>query len=276
MNIFQLIKQVLDESYGLIEEPVGSRDKIIIEELARLKGLYADLLQYRDVNYGNPATRFAYVFRYVTSHANLVATLVRRSKILTDLLTQPGIRMVALGGGPGSDMLGVLKQMQSAGFAGKFSVQIFDREAAWSDTWEGVFDRVECGVRVSPSFVTFDVSKPEVWRNINRFLTADLFTLIYFVSEVYGIRDKAKPFFDHLLSRAKKGALLLYIDNNRSEFTDWFDGLLEEHGWEFCNADEEMIRIPNDEEKTDLGPYFKKFGHPKITADVAWRIVRKR
>lgn len=34
--------------------------------------------------------------------------------------------------------------------------------------------------------------------------------------------------------------------------------------------------MPSDEEKADLKPYFTKFGHPKLGADVAWRVARKQ
>lgn len=276
MNIFQLIKRVLDDAYMHIDEATTPRDTAIRNMLSSLSKQYATLGgSYANIDYGDPATRFAYVYRYVTSHANLVYTIISRSKTLSDLFEATNeVDLACIGGGPGSDLLGVLKYLQQEAWEGRLSVEIFDREAAWGETWSGLFKRVDTAVSVNTTFQTFDVLDDR-FKRFNRYLQSDLFTMIYFVSEVYGIRGKAKIFFDHMLSKAKRGALLLYIDNDASAFSDWFSALMNEHGWKVVEADSGRMLPPFSESKEDLGEYFAKFPNPKVQAHVAWRVARK-
>ena len=276
MNIFQLLKQVLDDSYNLVEETDGPRDLVIKHDLGMLSTKYRDLRKYANIDYSEPSTRFAYVFKYVSSHANIVYTRIRLSRVLTELFARESVYVVGLGGGPGSELLGVVKYLQSKEYRGKLVFEIFDREPTWGETWSGVFERVETGIKVSPSFQTFDVTERKTWSRFVRYLQADLFMMIYFVSEVYGIKDEAEPYFDHLLSRAKKGALLLYVDNRVADFTNWIDAKLTQHGWEVLESEAEELKTPGAEERRDLGIYFQKFGSPKLVADVAWRLARKK
>jgi hypothetical protein len=73
----------------------------------------------------------------------------------------------------------------------------------------------------------------------------------------------------------KKGALVLYIDNNDSRFYEWFDDLAGKHNLEVLGADEQKMGMTKDEEKKDLGKFYKKFSPVKLEANVAYRICRK-
>jgi len=133
---------------------------------------------------------------------------------------------------------------------------------------------------ISNVFQTFDVTKPETWKHYDKFLSADLFTMIYFISEIDSLRKQAEPFFTHLFQNAKKGALLLYVDNRTAQFYKWFDSLISAHGWKVLASDEESLKIEDiGEEKTDLEPYYSKFSKsqaPKLTANIAFRICQKQ
>jgi hypothetical protein len=120
-----------------------------------------------------------------------------------------------------------------------------------------------------------DVTDSTTWASYEKFLRADLFTLSYFLSEVWKIKTQAEPFFNHCLSRMKPGALVLFIDNNAPLFFNWFDFLAKQNKLEVIAAKNTTLAFSNDEEKTDLGVYFKKFDWPKRKSDVAIRIMRK-
>jgi hypothetical protein len=275
MNIFQLIKQVLDDAYGHIEETNSPRDNQVTHDLQVLSGKYKTLgAQYANIDYGEPSTRFAYVFRYVTAHAGLVYTIIRRSKSLIELFRKKDIEVACIGGGPGSDLLGIVKYLQGENWAGRLMVEIFDREAAWGETWTRLFKRFEADFTVNTSFQTFDILE-NGWKRFRGYLQADLFTMIFFASEVYGIRDQAKLFFDHMLSNAKKGALLLYIDNDADVFSNWFDALLDANGWEVLESGSGRITPPGDEQAVVLKDYIARFANPRLAAHVAWRVARK-
>lgn len=73
----------------------------------------------------------------------------------------------------------------------------------------------------------------------------------------------------------KKGSFILFIDNNSSQFTDWFDELASKNGLETVTKASCQLAFSNDEEKRDLGVYFDRFGWPKRESDAAYRIMKR-
>jgi len=275
MNCFQLIKTVLDEAYAAIPGSDAQRDAAIATQLAQLSNDYHNLLLKGCLDYSNPARRFAYVFRYTTAHANLVYRRILASNVLRAVFDRPKVQITCVGGGPGSDFLGILKYCERAGKAPELKCLLLDRDPAWGESWSDVDDKVQSTLRLATVFNSFDVTKPDEWRTFTKHYNSDLFTLIYFVSEVYAMRTKAEPYFDALFSNMRHGSLLLFIDNNDSRFVEWFDQLTAKHGLVIVEKDAGVCKMPLEEEKRDLEPYFTKFGAPKLDADVAWRVVRK-
>jgi hypothetical protein len=282
LNCFELLRRVLDDAYSEIPADSGrERDALISTELRRLSTTYKDLREYKGVDYSNPVTRFAYVYAYVTSHANIVYQLVQRSAALRRLLKQERIQVTCIGGGPGSDLLGLIKYLESRDQQITVTCNIYDRETAWGETWAGLFEKVDSDeVKVLHAFNSFDVTDADSYLKFRKYLSSDLFTMIYFMSEVYGLKREANPYFAHLMDNAKAGALFLFVDNSRSGsttgFSDWFDKLAAAHGLEILEGDSERIGMPYEEEKRELGEYYQKFRDPKLTADVAWRVARKK
>src|SRR5215813_13000299 len=116
MNIFQLIKTVLDEIYERISGEETKKDEQIAAKMVAIREAYKKLAKEGVPNdYSEAVTRFAYIYVYVTSHANIVYQLLRRCSLcpscspLIDLLKQGQVLVSSIGGGPGSDFLGILK-----------------------------------------------------------------------------------------------------------------------------------------------------------------------
>lgn len=275
MNCFQLIKTVLDEAYAAIPGDEKAKDKSITDALEELAKQYAKLTKSGCLDYSAPCRRFAYVFRYTTSHANLVYERIRQSKPLSGLFNLPKLHVSCVGGGPGSDFLGVLKYCLKSKKKPEVKCLLLDRDPAWGESWSDVDEKVKAALQLSTVFNSFDVTKPEQWKTFTKHYQADLFTLIYFVSEVYAMRKQAEAYFDTLFAKMKAGALLLFIDNNSSEFYNWFDDLTKKHGLKVLEKDEGIQQMPTEEEKKDLKVYFTKFKDPKLKANIAWRVVQK-
>jgi hypothetical protein len=152
---------------------------------------------------------------------------------------------------------------------------IFDKERSWGDSWSDVASVLKAPFQLYPVFQQMDVTDETTWSSYQKFLRADLFTLSYFLSEVWKIKDAAEPFFEHCLSQMKFGSMILFVDNNDSRFRDWFDAMAKKHNLVAIKSAEGELCFSNDEEKNDLGVYFGKFGWPKRKSDAAWRIMRK-
>jgi hypothetical protein len=183
--------------------------------------------------------------------------------------------VACIGGGPGSDFLGIIKYLMKNKKSPKISFQLCDREKTWAESWSDVDGKVDPGLRISTSYLPLDVTNPQDWTNYTKYFQSDLFTMIYFMSEVYAEREEADEYFSNLFSQAKSESLFLFVDNNKAEFYDWFDKLAENHNIKIIEKDETIMNVPFDEQKSDLGIYLEKFDYPKLRANVAYRIAKK-
>jgi hypothetical protein len=275
MNCFQLIRTVLDEAYSEIPGSEAEKDHSIEKALTGLSKAYTNLLAKGCLDYSDPCRRFAYIYRYTTSHANIVYEKIRYSNRLASLFDRDKLLISCIGGGPGSDFLGIMKYCMLNKKTIDLKCRILDRDPSWSESWSDVDDKIEAPFRISTSHQPLDVADPASWQKYCKHFNADLFTLIYFISEIYAVRDKANDYFKELFARMNPRAMVLYVDNNDSRFTEWFDELVTSTGFEVVNSGSGYMWMPSEEETSDLGIYVKKFSSPKLKPDVAFRIVRK-
>jgi len=134
-KIFPLIELVLDELYSQIPGPETRKVDEVNSSLAMLSERYRHLVgKDKAIDYSLPATRLAYIYKYVTCHSNLVYTRIPRSSKLADLFNGGTVRVACLGGGPGSDFLGILKYCMECGKKPDLKCQLFDREIAWGES----------------------------------------------------------------------------------------------------------------------------------------------
>jgi len=276
MTVFQIIKEVLDQEYKHLEGSTTERDKAITDALALLGKKYANVLHSGGPDLSDPTIRFAYIYRYSTAHANMVYEFICSNDALSELFDQDALTISCVGGGPGSDLLGVFKYLLTTKKKLKLFFYLLDKEEGWGESWADVDQVTGPDLNSSTNFRTLDVCDPEYWRKQRKFLRADLFTFIYFFSELYSQKDEAADFFDYLFKGAKKGARFLFIDFRDSNLSDWFDGLCEKHGIEIIDGDVQSFQVNYDEEKRDLADYFQKFDNPKITASISYRICQKK
>lgn len=277
MNVFQLIKTVLDELYSRIpKDSEQEKDDAIRQAITALRDAYPQLATGIKVDYSDITTRFAYIYIYVTCHANLVYQVMRASPELTELFNNEKVNVTCVGGGPGSEILGILKYISRENKTPFVRFTLFDKESGWAECWNDVDEKLTSQVHISTFYQAFDVTKPDTWSIYDKYLKADLFSMIYFMSEINSLRNSADAFFSNFFEKAKPGALFLYIDNNNVQFYEWFDSLVKTHSLSVLQSKEFFTQITDyDEEKRDLGAFWDKFGDPKLKANIAFRVCRK-
>ncbi|MBW4608771.1 MAG: hypothetical protein KME22_16595 [Hassallia sp. WJT32-NPBG1] len=275
MNCFQIIKSVLDEAYNQIPGDEAEKDSVIKDALEYLRNEYSQLYKVSIIDYSYPVTRFAYIYVYVTSHANLVCSIIQQNEDIGNLFDNQKVNVACIGGGPGSDFLGILKYLMTNKKSPTIKFQLCDKEKTWAESWSDVDDKVDPAFRISTSYLPLDVTKPDDWKPHTKYFQSDLFTIIYFMSEVLSLRKSANEYFDNLFSQAKPGALFLFVDNNHPQFYSWFDDLAKTHNMKIKKKSEGKEMLPFHEQKSDLGQYVQKFSSPKITANIAYRIGQK-
>lgn len=276
MNCFQVIKSVLDEAYQEIPGSQTKRDAEIVAALKDLRLKYRSIVYSGCIEYGDPVKRFAYLYCYTTMHANLVYDICQRSPKLRTLLKLNTFNMAAVGGGPGSDFLGIIKCCEEESLTPRIRLQIFDRDPAWGESWLELDAKLKGTLSLTKSFQTLDVTDPSTWSQFKKHLKVDLVTLVYFMSEVYAKKKEADPYFQNLFANLKPGALVIFIDNNDSRIYGWLDDLAERNGYTFLRKEETNETMPGDEQLTDLGDYVKRFGKPRLKANRAYRLVQKK
>jgi len=280
MNCFQFIKIVLDELYCQISHEIvdeNQRDEAIRNRLKDLSNIYQNLTSNANIDYNDPITRFAYIYCYTAAHANMVYQFIRDTQDLRNVFDRSNVSVSCIGGGPGSDLLGVLKFMESEDKSARLMCRLYDREEAWDDSWEDVYEKLKSTFDMGISFRRLDVTESVKWgAAYNKLLETDLFTMIFFMSEVFSSKEEADPFFEYLFGNAKSGSFFLFVDNGSSTFYNWFDSLTANYNLDCLDgANYSRFQMDCDEEKTDLEPYYSKFGDPRLGGTITYRICRK-
>ena len=212
----------------------------------------------------------------------MVQTKAARQAQKGDLFKGDSLRLSCIGGGPGSDVIGVLKYLSDYPNepTKKITCYLLDREQAWADTWTEIGDSIKMSVSVNVNFQPLDVTTPPSWSAQKKFLQADLFTLSYFVSEVYAVDTGiVANFWKKLFDEAKPGALFLYVDNGSEMFNTYFDTQWRGRGdiKAVIEADDTSIIPRFSEQASELGDYRNKFGqHPKLRSRISYRVLRKK
>src|SRR6516164_2783335 len=207
MNVFQLIHTVLDELYAAIPGSDIEKDDAVKKQLTALNDGYSKLSVKNNITYTDPATRFAYIYRYVTSHSNLVYQAISSTTELVELFKCPKVNVSCVGGGPGSDLLGILKYLSfGKNKCTNVRCHLLDGENAWADAWSDVDQKLASQCTISTYFLAMNICEAKSWSLHSKYLNADLITMIYFMSEIYSRQKESQPYFEHLFQRAKKGS----------------------------------------------------------------------
>jgi len=139
-TFFEIVRKTLDRGYADIK---GERDEKIKARLHRLREQISDVLASGGPHYFDPVTRFAYVYKYASAHADYLDGIIKRSPSIQEVLNRDKVSITCVGGGPGSDVLGFLKFFLERGDSPHIKYRILDKEPAWEETWSDLDDIVK-------------------------------------------------------------------------------------------------------------------------------------
>jgi hypothetical protein len=109
MMCFKVVRKVLDDTYSEVPGDPAKRDSAIKDALGGLSSRYQNVLQTGGPDFSDPVARFAYVYSYVPAHAHWVHELLEMSNDAAAVFDAKKVRVACIGGGPGSDLVGILK-----------------------------------------------------------------------------------------------------------------------------------------------------------------------
>ena len=276
MICFESVKEILDEIYERIPGISTDQKNIAIKEKIRLlEYKYNNLMNFEvSVDFENPATRFAYIFKYVTSHANIIYSFLINCEDLRKVFFKPSVQVTSLGSGPGSDVMGFSKYLSNFSLSTLVFYYLYDKELIWGREWEIIRKRIE-PMDHNIHFGSFDVTIPSTWKRSYKYLDSDIFTMIYFYSELHLNRDASILFFNNLINKAKSGAIFIYADNKIQTLDNSIDSLFLVDKFQRVNFFERNMRLPHEEQMDVLQDYISIFGCPVIAPKVTFRVFRK-
>jgi len=285
MTIFEVIRIALDQLYQEGTELYGAKlDERITSDLAYLSNSYRQLTDSTraPVDYEDPARRFAYVYKYVAAHGDyLVQVLQALASKKGAMFNERNVRVSCLGGGPGSDIVGLLKYLdeQEDEPVKKLTCYLLDKEQAWADIWTELDEHLTPKVAVNVNFQPFDITNPGSWTHQRKFLQADLFTMSYFVSEVMMLDGNGvvANSWRNIFDSAKNDAFFVYVDNGHKDFTSYFDKQWQDAKLKCISSGEDERWTPRySEQASELEEYRRKFGqYPKLKSQLTYRVLKK-
>lgn len=190
------------------------------------------------------------------------------------------IKLTSFGGGPGSDMLGLMKFLEKKEFTQiEFIHNSCDKDDDWSFCWSSVLEQSssDCKAfsKISASFHKVDVTEPQKKQRIYQFLQSDIFSLLYFTSEIISKKEEAREYFSYIFNNIAAGSIVVFIDNKMNDVIEYFKSFLSDK-YEILLENHEDMRLSINEEKSALKEYKDKLNRlPKLTANVHYCVARK-
>lgn len=183
-----------------------------------------------DIEYHDPLCRLGYLYMNAPANATAFERVINRCPELYNRVDSPSkdtLSICALGGGPGTELLGLTKHylQQKAVIPRKISFTVLDNITEWSDTWSELGEAAEKELRdslsldsgttptIAPMFLPYDVMDGAQFDYIQfHFERADLVVLNYLLSENKAQLAAAKPALARLRELTSPGCCFVVID----------------------------------------------------------------
>jgi hypothetical protein len=284
---FERAKLVIDALMPIAEQLVqeGSVDAVIQKRLNSLSQAYGGRLlvaNRQPVDYTKITTHIAYTYRCLGAHSDWVfKALSLAGTAVVEQIGRSPIKVCSIGGGPGSDIAGVMKFAGTWNLANTaFNFDVLDRETAWNRARSELTATFRPQFTISERHIALDLAAGPEWVMQWDFSDADIFTMSFALSELWSFdsNGSVSKFFDRLISDSKCGAIFCYVDNGGDNFTPRAEELFYRDDVEILGSNEDdRLLLSNDEQCSVIEiPFRHRFGQrPKLTGNVAMRVWRK-
>lgn len=264
----------------------NSLDECTTQRLLDLGSKYSRLSSAKKpiIDYSDVATHMAYLYGYVPAHANFVSTILSegRSEAARPLFSSKVIYATSIGGGPGSDLVGLMKfllRRPGREPVRRVRLRILDKEPAWKAVCEALIALLNADIEIDLEFIEFDATAADL--NSLDWAEEDIVMMSFFVSEVccLGSTGNLEEFFGEFLGDLPKGAWVLYNDNRDPAFRDFFDRMLATAGRYEVVVSEDAgdMRLDSSEQASTLIRYKERFGgrSTKLTGRTSYRLAER-
>lgn len=280
---------------------VPSVEKAIRRMSDEYRGGHPPEIPFEDLVY-----RSAYLYAYAPANALAVEAVLNNDAedqgLISGLLTSKlPISMCCLGGGPGSEILGVAKWLGRQRLdAAQLEVVIIDKCLEWQNQWKSVRDTLNTDFSVARSisaqrrrlvvpkgFVKVDVVEPKSAQLPPLVRGYDLYVVSYVVSHIYTYEglSRFRQFMQSVIESAPQGSKFLFVDRGGEQRQEggvnWQESvrcLLSYPGIDISNPVRLVSKSPGDhrERKADLGVLYQHLDlEPRLGWDIFWMVGTK-
>jgi hypothetical protein len=172
MKCFEVVRGVLDATYD--EIPEQGRDANITSAIKATSAKYGDVINAGGPDFNSAQTRFGYVYTYVPAHSHWLYDLLKKDEACQKIFKSGHARISCIGGGPGNDLVGVLKYLDKEEIECKLFVEMVDGCAAWRSTWVDVAYNLEWSKPLHTDYVIHDVADSKTWSAPSSVSKADI------------------------------------------------------------------------------------------------------
>lgn len=226
-------------------------------------------------DYTDPATRFAYGFKYVGGHAYVLRRLLQKLRSPA-FLSRDVLRVACIGGGPGSDLIGVMDFVSIAepdSALETVAFSIFDKEPGWRRNLQIIEAEVQFEIDIETAFHDFDATRTP-GKTLKRALAqADLVTISFLVSELLDLDCDA--FWGAVFEEIPAGCLVVICDIGSDGLQAFLAQLAARPDIDRLVDGQGTFQAPG--HGSMLNPHYSRLDHhPKMRSDTTYAVFEKR
>lgn len=253
--------------------------------LAELQAAYRTLQnpEIAPIDYSAITTQAAYIFRYLGANADLVRRALALNRQASErVLNRQLVRIVSVGGGPGTELVGLYKFIETFGCRCQAVEYIaLDHHNAWQTIWPAVISTQPATMTTGVAQIPFSLHGQMSAAALAAISAADILTFSYALSESwrYGANGEVADTINRALSALPAGALVLYSDNGGPNF----DPHLDVHfslRQDFIPLGRDRVNqmVGHDEQASVLNAWkdWINNGSPKLRGDATMLLMEKR
>lgn len=184
-----------------------------------------------NIDYDDPLCRLGYLYRHAPAGAGLFERVLQESGEVRQKIrgaNRATLDVCAVGGGPGTELLGLAKYLLGCwqrGLPRRIEFTVLDKVPHWAETWRPLSNAVEEELRTSlgghgvepptifPMFLPMDVLDPASYRGYAfQFGKADVVVFNYLFSENKGRLGQARSAVEYLAQATPTGCVFVVID----------------------------------------------------------------
>lgn len=270
----KVIKEVVEGFISKRAAETGQTEEAIQVQIRQQADHTSD--QYRqpspNIDYYGSICRIAYLYRQGPAQATVIERVLLQSEHLRAILkNKRELRVVAVGGGPGTELLGLIKLLAEVpNDLTNITFDVLDLVPQWRDTWEQFKRKAKAhtSLIIEANFSPLDVFDHQSYASYDTlFSDADIVVFNYIFSENQIVLNEAKHAVLHIWNRIPPGCAFVIIDRNEQQLKLRLTQMLHSIFGQEPAINELKGSLDGGERKEDYGALTKILGYPRTTFD---------